>query len=181
MTSFIEYIIFVLSLSIILQYYKEDISDENIMLVLGCSNSYIQEQRIQSLFEYIENTNKPTVLYLSGGKKTSELKETEADTMLKKINKKYPNLEIHIDRTATNTAENFINFNKWVEEKNANKIIINTSDFHKERAEKIFNNVIKNKIPEWNLSISNCEWCWEDEKIHMKNIEKDINRSLQQI
>ena len=179
--NFLEYITFVVSISILWQYYKEDISDENIILVLGCSNSYIQEQRIQTLFEYIENTNKHTVLYLSGGKKNPELKETEADIMLKKINKKYPELEIHVDRTATNTAENFINFNKWVEEKNSNKIIINTSDFHKERAEKIFNGLIKNKTPEWNLSISNCKWCWEDEKMHMKNIENDIKKSLHQI
>lgn len=149
-----------------------------IILVLGCSNTNIQNQRINTLFEYIEKTNQPVILYLSGGKKISTMQNTEADIMLNQIQNKFPDLEIHIDRTATNTAENFINFNKWIEHKNPDKVIINTSDFHKERAEKIFNGVIKNVNPEWNLSISNCQWCWDSEKQHMNNIESDIKKAL---
>ena len=151
-------------------------NDNQIILVLGCSNKHIQNQRIETLLEYLKTTNQPVILYLSGGKKHSHIKDTEADIMLSQIIKKYPNLEIHIDRTATNTAENFINFNNWLVEKKTNKIIVNTSDFHKERAEKIFNKVIKDIDPEWNLSKSHCEHCWREEKIHMKNIDADLNK-----
>ncbi len=163
-----------------ISHFIELSTNPQIILVLGCSNPNIQNQRIESLFEYINNQNQPVILYLSGGRKTQGMIEPEADIMLRQIEQKFPDIEIHIDRTATNTAENFINFNNWLQEQKLdyNKIVINTSDFHKERAEKIFNGVIDNITPIWNLSISQCKWCWESETQHMKNVESDIKNAL---
>jgi uncharacterized SAM-binding protein YcdF (DUF218 family) len=166
--------------SIWISHFIKLSTNPQIILVLGCSNVNIQNQRIESLFEYINNQNQPVILYLSGGRKTPEMIESEADIMLRQIKQKFPDIEIHIDRTATNTVENFINFYKWLHEEKLdyNQIIINTSDFHKERAEKIFYRVIDNIKPNWNLSISQCKWCWESETQHMKNVESDIKNAL---
>ena len=58
-------------------------------------------------------------------------------------------------------------------------IIITTSNFHKERAEKIFNGIFQNNvIPKWNLSNKECHSCWIDEKKHMLNIDNDIRAVL---
>lgn len=162
-------------LSFILSYFI----NPQIILVLGCSNTNIQNQRLNTLYQYIDNTNLPIILYLSGGKKYPNINTlTEADIMFNQIHIKYPHLPIYIDRNATNTAQNFINFNKWIQNIPYNKVIINTSDFHKERSHKIFNLLIHNIIPEWILSISNCNSCWDSEILHMNNIHSDIQNSL---
>ena len=151
-----------------------------VIVLLGCSNSQIQNQRIQSVLNYINSNTTPVTLYLSGGSKDGNT-VSESSIMRKKIIKEYPNLIIYTDTESTNTAENFINLNKWINHSNISKpdkIIITTSDFHKERAEKIFNGIIPDITPEWNLSKSNCNWCWDAEPFHMKNVDTDIVRAL---
>ena len=59
--------------------------------------------------------------------------------------------------------------------------MISTSEFHKTRAEKIFKGVIPEINPVWNLSNSYCSQCWNDEKIHMKNIVNDVQRAINNI
>jgi len=153
---------------------------KQIIVLLGCSNSQIQNQRIQSVLNYINSTTEPVTLYLSGGSKDGNT-DSEASIMRTQIIKKYPNLTIYTDTESTNTAENFMNLNKWIQQSNTSKndkVVITTSDFHKERAEKIFNGIIPDITPEWNLSTSNCNWCWDAEPFHMKNVDTDIVRAL---
>lgn len=159
---------------------EQEQEQNQVIVLLGCSNSQIQNQRIQSVLNYINSTTKPVTLYLSGGSKDGNT-VSESSIMRKKIIKEYPNLIIYTDTESTNTAENFINLNKWINHSNISKpdkIIITTSDFHKERAEKIFNGIIPDITPEWNLSKSNCNWCWDAEPFHMKNVDTDIVRAL---
>ena len=160
--------------------HKQEQEQNQVIVLLGCSNSQIQNQRIQSVLNYINSNTAPVTLYLSGGSKDGNT-VSESSIMRKKIIKEYPNLIIYIDTESTNTAENFMNLNKWMNNSDTSKpdkIIITTSDFHKERAEKIFNVIIPGITPEWNLSKSNCNWCWDAEPFHMKNVDTDIVRAL---
>jgi len=61
--------------------------EKQIIVLLGCNNQEIQNQRIQSLFDYIESTTTPFTVYLSGGSKNGNT-ESEASIMRKKIQKK---------------------------------------------------------------------------------------------
>ena len=153
--------------------------NNEVIVLLGCSTPYLQNQRVNSVLTYIETTTHPVTLYLSGGSKDGNT-ESESSIMQRRIHKLHPNINIYIDPESKNTVENFVNLNRWIQEtKNPiSKVIIATSDFHKERAEKIFNLIVDNIVPEWNLSTSNCEWCWDAEINHMKNIQSDIKKAL---
>ena len=92
------------------------------------------------------------------------------------------NVQIVLEENATNTAENFVYLKRWV---NSNfsqddlpEFIITTSDFHKTRAEQIFQGIMPDITPKWNLSKSSCIQCWRDESIHMKNVPVDIYKAL---
>tara|TARA_B100000900_G_C20563510_1_gene709994 strand:+ start:1074 stop:1580 length:507 start_codon:yes stop_codon:yes gene_type:complete len=159
-------------------YLLIKIINADIILVLGSSNREIQNERLSALFNYLEINNHSIKLYLSGGKKNPTSYISEADFMYKEIIKVYPNIEIYIDRTATNTAENFVNFSKWLYNNPTDKVIINTSDFHKNRAQHMVNSIFKNIDTQWNLSHSKCKWCWDAELVHLKNINNDINNAL---
>lgn len=153
--------------------------NNEVIVLLGCENPRLQDQRVNSVLTYIETTTHPVTLYLSGGSKDGNT-ESESSIMQRRIHKLHPNINIYIDPESKNTVENFVNLNRWIQEtKNPiSKIIIATSDFHKERAEKIFNLIVDNIVPEWNLSTSNCGWCWDAEINHMKNIQSDIKKAL---
>jgi len=150
-----------------------------LIVLLGCDNPRLQDQRIQTVLNYIDSTPNPITLFLAGGSKNGNT-DTESSIMQTKIHKLHPHIEIYTDTESKNTVENFVNLNDWIQEYNKpiQKVIITTSDFHKERAEKIFNLIVQDIEPEWNLSTSNCEWCWDAETIHMKNIQADINKAL---
>ena len=173
-------------LSIIIYYSINNYLDpprndiRHVILLLGCANPTIQNQRIQSVITYINSNSDQITLYLSGGSNNGDA-ETEASIMQRKIQDVHPNIDIYTDHTATNTAENFVNFSKWIQKsdlKESDKVVITTSDFHKTRAEKLFNGVISEITPEWNLSVSDCRSCWESEPIHMKNVDADIFNAL---
>ena len=166
--------------SVMLFEYNPNIHWNNELIVLlGCSMPYLQNQRVQSVLSYIETTSNPITLYLSGGSKDGNT-ESESSIMQRKFQKLHPNINIYIDPESKNTVENFINLNNWIQNTNnpISKVIIATSDFHKERAEKIFNLIVDDIVPEWNLSTSNCDWCWVAEENHIKNIQSDISKSL---
>ena len=166
------------SMSNIVLYPIVHLNNEVIVL-LGCENPRLQDQRINSVLTYIETTTSPVTLYLSGGSKYGNT-ESESSIMKRKIHRLHPNIKIYIDQESKNTVENFVNLNNWMQETENSiaKVIIATSDFHKERAEKIFNLIVDDIVPEWNLSTSNCDWCWDAETTHMKNIQSDIEKSL---
>jgi uncharacterized SAM-binding protein YcdF (DUF218 family) len=153
--------------------------NNEVIVLLGCSTPYLQNQRVQSVLTYIETTTHPITLYLSGGSKDGNT-ESESSIMKRKIKKSHPNINIYIDTESKNTVENFINLNSWIQQTDNTiaKVIIATSDFHKERAEKIFNLIVDDIVPEWNLSKSNCDWCWDAEQNHIKNIQSDIKKAI---
>jgi uncharacterized SAM-binding protein YcdF (DUF218 family) len=153
-----------------------------IMVVLGCNLFEIQKDRILTAIEYSKNLLEPPIWFLTGGVK-NDLEScqntiSEAYTMLSFLNKTD---NIILDKKAKNTAQNFCNLKSWINKNNNTDydVIITTSEFHKERAEKIFKGIFKNSlIPKWNLSLKSCVSCWNDEKKHMRNIEEDIKLAL---
>ena len=91
-------------------------------------------------------------------------------------------MQIVLEENATNTAENFAYLKRWVNnnfsQEDLPEFIITTSDFHKDRAERIFQGIMPDITPTWNLGKSSCIQCWRDESIHMKNIPADIYKAL---
>ena len=166
----------------------------SIMVVLGCGIDYIQEDRVLSAIEYANAMDTPIVWFLTGGVKNSmhtninANTRTEASIMAEKIHER----NVVLDEKAENTAENFANLKKWIETniitKEGNElnltpdIVITTSEYHKVRAEKIFNGIFKDasfKIqPKWNLGSKACPTCWVDEGIHMVNVNNDVNKAI---
>ena len=179
-------------------------NQKKIMVVLGCGMEELQNDRIKTAVDYVDKLDTSVVWFLTGGVKNAIITyDTEASKMEKQIKSKshqtpstvlhtsteftrFPttvvsgNLQIVMDENARNTAENFAYLKKWMKTENIKnpKIMITTSEFHKERAEKIFNGIMDNETEvKWILSNGACETCWDDEKIHMKNVDKDVENA----
>lgn len=159
-----------------------------VFVVLGCNIGWLQQDRISAALEYwssIDNSEE-SIWYLSGGVKNAIVStvsssiSSEAEQMKQEL--KSANLNIVLDTTATNTAENFRNFSKFVENLNplSNlEIIIVTSKFHKTRAEKFFYGFFPQTLtPHWVLASGECPTCAQDELYHMRNVELDITKAL---
>ena len=160
----------------------EENKGKKIMVVLGCGMEELQNDRVTTAVEYANTIDSEIVWFLTGGVKSAITRGTEASKMEKQIKNKMNN--IVLDEKAKNTAENFAYLKKWMGETYTNselpEIVITTSAFHKERAEKIFKGIFidNNGIrATWNLSDSACITCWNDEKIHMKNVENDVKNA----
>jgi hypothetical protein len=156
-----------------------------IMVVLGCAIDYLQDDRISTALDYAANQDHQVAWFLTGGIKNAidNTQQSEAVRMVIRIHSN----QVVLDETATNTAENFANLRKYLIEQYADntlpQIVITTSAFHKNRAEKIFNGVFMqtdNPIihPIWNLGQQACPSCWADEHIHMRNVENDVTNAL---
>lgn len=153
-----------------------------IMIVLGCHIVDIQNTRIQMAINFTKNASSQNqIWFLTGGVKNAlESTITEAERM--KSNLDFCE-NIILDTQAQNTAENFFNFKKWFLKQNFtsdDKVVITTSEFHKNRAEKIFKGIFFDTdiVPYWNLDSNSCTNCWTDEIIHMRNVESDIAKVL---
>ena len=153
-----------------------------IIIILGCSNNYIQEQRVKAGLEYIKRSKLSKILFLSGGNKNDiHNSVSEASKMLKQIKNENLDTRIIIDEKSKNTAENFVNLKNWMKNNNIYNLfsyVIVTSDFHKERALKLFNGIFNNIKVKFITSKSNCSHCWKDEKTHLKNVHSDIMDAL---
>jgi hypothetical protein len=150
-------------------YSQYDTTVHNVIVVLGSADNNILNERVTSTIDFINNSNSPCTLYLSGGVKHSFSKEeSEATKMASVFTSNSQNVQIVLDELAKNTAENFVYLKKWV----------STSDFHKNRAERIFKGILPELEPVWNLSKSRCSYCWSDENIHMKNVDADIKKAI---
>ena len=157
-----------------------------IHIVLGSADETILGERIQTAIVYISESPNPNILFISGGVKNAitncgaETEASKAANMIKIIGTGA--VQIVLEEKATNTAENFVYLKQWVNNNYGNDdlpdVVITTSDFHKNRAEQIFNGVIPEIKPKWNLSKSACMRCWSDESVHMKNVKSDIERAL---
>ena len=159
------------------------LSKTTVMVVLGCAVNSIQKERVSTAINYVNNLdNSEIIWFLTGGVKDAVSgATTEAQLMSDNIANSIG--RIIMDDKAKNTAENFAYLKKWLMEtyNDMPEIVITTSEFHKERAARIFNGIFHNirTDPLWNLSESNnCANCWNDEKIHMRNVDNDVNKAL---
>lgn len=165
-------------------YAQYDATVHNVIVVLGSADNKILNERVTSTIEFINNANAPCTLYLSGGVKHSfdTTESSEATKMASVFTSNAQNVQIVLDELAKNTAENFVYLKKWVydnfSQDNLPNVVISTSDFHKNRAERIFKGILPELEPVWNLSKSHCAYCWSDENIHMRNVEADIKKAI---
>jgi len=158
----------------------------DVHVVLGSADENILGERIRKAIQYINSADSPNILFISGGVKNAFVdtnKMTEAAKAANMIeNVEHESIQIVLEEKATNTAENFAYLKQWVNrnfsQDDLPDIVITTSDFHKNRAEKIFNGIISDIVPKWNLSKSTCSHCWSDEVIHIKNVKTDIDKAI---
>ena len=65
------------------------------------------------------------------------------------------------------------------------KLVFTTSEFHKDRATKIYESIFQELVPiinvTWNVGKKACSTCWADEKTHMRNVDADVIRALYQM
>ena len=154
-------------------------SNRAVILVLGCHMDDILQDRIQTAISFAEDIEKPITWFLSGGTKhyLDEVALNEATQMSRFVANTNPNWKIQIDTKARNTAENFAYFRKWIESQSISDIYVVTSEFHHERAASILEGVINTPV-KWILSPKACPSCYQDEKIHYRNINSDIRSAL---
>ncbi len=158
----------------------------DVHVLLGSANEIILGERIHAAIQYIRSTENPNILFISGGVKNALVganEQTEAAKAANMItNNLLDNVQIVLEENATNTAENFVYLKRWVNnnfsQEDLPEFIITTSDFHKNRAEQIFQGILPDITPKWNLSKSDCVQCWTDEAIHIKNVPADIYKAM---
>ena len=162
-----------------------------VVVVLGSSDERILAERVSAAIQYIQSSDNHIILFVSGGVKNAFVNAnqmTEAAKAAKILNDDIHsnnefnvNVQIVLDEKATNTAENFAYLKQWVNQTftqdDLPDFVITTSDFHQIRAEQIFQGIIPQVTPKWNLSKSSCIHCWSDESIHIKNVSADIMKA----
>lgn len=158
-------------------------SKTTIMVVLGCAIQEIQQERVSAAVEYASALDKSNITwFVTGGVKNDV---SEAAQMKEQISETKDQPNVVLDEKARNTAENFAYLKKWLvetydEKKDFPQIVITTSEFHRERASKIFDGIFHD-VPtnyKWNLSKTNsCNNCWNDEIIHMRNVVNDVKNA----
>jgi len=155
-----------------------------VMVVLGCAIEDVQQERVNAAIDYAKSLDDSDIVwFITGGVKNAVTQKvsTEAEQMREKITGSKG--KIVMDDKAQNTAENFAYLKKWLNEtyeKNEEpEIVVTTSDFHQERASKIFNGIFQEGNPQWNLSVGEgCLHCWSDERIHMRNVAIDVKNAV---
>ena len=163
----------------------------NILLILlGCHISYLLNDRIDTAINFVGKFNGTNVdWFLSGGiKNPHEDTITEAEKMSNQIAKFE---RIHTDETrgnrwnyiydteATNTAENFIMARNYLNKFKGvyDEVYIITSEFHQNRANKIAENILDVE-PKWILGSAKLHDSEYWEKIHIRNVDADVNKAL---
>jgi uncharacterized SAM-binding protein YcdF (DUF218 family) len=159
-----------------------------IFLVLGCNMGWLQQDRVSTALKHWNSVRKSdplaqSIWYLSGGVKNAIEAQTQPLSEAEKMSSSLSsaNLNIVLDTTATNTAENFRNFSRFVSTLGISnpEIIVVTSGFHKARAEKFFYGFFPQSLsPRWVLGTAECATCAQDELFHMRNVQADISKAL---
>jgi len=167
----------------------------NILLILlGCHITNLLNNRIDTAINFVSKFNETNVnWFLSGGiKNPGEDILTEAEKMAKQISnyeKKYVTelsgnkWNYVFDNVATNTAENFIMAQNFLDDNNNNnnnydEVFIVTSSFHYERANKIAKKILDKVKPKWILGNEKLDNSYYWEQIHIKNVENDVSKAL---
>lgn len=165
---------------IFLMYYCQ--AEKISIMVLGCHMDDILNDRMETALKLAKkHPNDEITWYLSGGIKNqlnNKIQSCEANKMEKILpsNNKW---KFELDKISQNTAENFLNFEKWIEENFFDRNYIVTSKFHYERA----NNILKR------ISKSFSKFIWilgdldypnsnSDEIFHSKNILSDVEKAF---
>ena len=151
-----------------------------IMVVLGCHIKEVQTDRFETALNYNKSTD---IWFLTGGTKHAldNHVKSEADVMNELDKPGCLNMNVVLDRKAKNTAENFAYLKKWLLKKNLinnSNIVITTSEFHKNRAELLFKQIIPEIEPVWNLGIYQCKYCKQDEALYIRNVNSDVEKAL---
>lgn len=164
----------------------------NILLILlGCNVWNLLNNRINAAINFASKFNETNIdWFLSGGiKNKNEDFITEAEKMAKlisihekwNVNEDRKNKWNYVyDVEATNTAENFVMAREYLKRLNKiyDEVYIITSEFHYDRANKMAQKLL-NLVPKWilgNKKLHDSEY-WE--RIHIKNVEIDINKAFQ--
>jgi vancomycin permeability regulator SanA len=159
-----------------------------LIILLGCHIARLLNGRIEAAVELASSYHQQVDWLLSGGIKHNDdgASITEAQQMAAQISKKEPaygtpEWNYILDTKATNTAENFLRI-RDMDLTVYNEVYIATSEFHYERAAKIASLIIDDRIKKINWILAeqkepDSEY-WE--RIHIRNVEADVRRALQQ-
>lgn len=164
----------------------------NILLILlGCNVSYLLNDRIDAAMNFVSKLNYTNIdWFLSGGiKNPIEDTITEAEKMRHQIsifeknhtNKLTGNVWNYIyDTKSTNTAENFVMAKTFIMSKinsEYDEVYVITSEFHQKRANKIAEQILDEE-PKWILGRAKLDDSDYWERIHIRNVDADVNKAL---
>jgi len=155
----------------------------NIIVVLGCDNNSLLEDRMEVALNTVENIEGSIIWYLTGGVKRYNDKGgemiTEASKMLNILKKEGNTNAIIVDDKAQNTAENFVKLKGWLDHINEDmNIHIVTSAFHFIRAKSMFEKILPNIQATWDLGYISCASCLSDETIHRRHVNEDVEKAF---
>ena len=154
-----------------------------LIILLGCHIAHLLNGRIDAAVELASNYSQVDWLLSGGIKPNTGNTISEAERMATKIFEKEPaygapEWNYIMDTEATNTAENFLLVRK-MDLTEYDNVYIATSAFHYERAAKIASLIIddSDKI-NWVLADQKEPDSEYWERIHIRNVESDVNRVL---
>lgn len=154
-----------------------------LIILLGCHIAHLLNGRIDAAVELASNYSQVDWLLSGGIKPNTGNTISEAERMATKILEKEPaygapEWNYIMDTEATNTAENFLRVRK-MDLTEYDDVYIATSAFHYERAAKIASLIIddSHKI-NWVLADQKEHDSEYWERIHIRNVESDVNRLL---
>jgi len=162
-----------------------------LIVILGCNIETILVDRLQTGIRLANNNSAANIeWFLTGGIKNADDANavSEAEKMSAFLRAQQTGSATKwgyiYDDHSINTAENFVRLRNMLYhgEKTYEKIYITTSGFHYLRAKKMLELVFEDAIKvfdfEWNLAPASEPDFYYLEKIHIKNVEKDVNAAL---
>jgi vancomycin permeability regulator SanA len=156
-----------------------------LIILLGCHIAHLLNGRINAAVELATNYSQVDWLLSGGIKPASNNVVSEAEQMAARISEKEPaygtpEWNYILDTNATNTAENFLRV-RAMNLTDYDGVYIATSAFHYERAAKIASLVIGDTHDiNWVLAEQKEDDSEYWERIHIRNVEADVRRALQQ-
>jgi len=156
-----------------------------LIILLGCHIAHLLNGRINAAVELATNYSQVDWLLSGGIKPASNNVVSEAEQMAARISAKEPaygtpEWNYILDTNATNTAENFLRV-RAMNLTDYDGVYIATSAFHYERAAKIASLVIGDTHDiNWVLAEQKEDDSEYWERIHIRNVEADVRRALQQ-
>ncbi|MFY7731750.1 MAG: YdcF family protein [Flavobacterium sp.] len=155
----------------------------NILLILlGSHIAYLLQDRVSTAVQLARTFPEDTrfVWFLSGGIKDSRTSNvSEAEQMGEQLRQYDCRWEYIYDIQSTNTAENMLTVNAYVNHTATiyDQIYVVTSQFHYERANQFATRLLS-FTPLWVLGSAVCEDSLYWESIHMRNVDADIRKAL---